>query len=182
MSSTIIHRSNPHFYIITGGPGVGKTTLLQALEKQQFTCMAEVARTIIQEQMEANGEALPWKDKRLYTQFMLNRSVESYERTSRNHREVVFFDRGILDTLCYARLINMNITEEMDRYGQYYRYNKKVFILPPWFEIYKQDNERKQNWEEAVQTYKTMVDTYQQYHYELIEVSKTTLNQRVDLF
>ncbi len=177
---TIEPRDQPNFYMITGGPGVGKTTLLHALARQGFSCMAEVARTIIQEQMKVDGDALPWKDKVLYAQLMLERSVDSYEKASQYPNETVFFDRGLLDTLCYATLINMEITEEMDRYARCYRYHSKVFILPPWFEIYKTDNERKQNWEEAVQTYENMIDTYRQYDYELIEVPKTTLSQRLN--
>ena len=50
----------PNFFVITGGPGVGKTTLLEALAKQGFPYVPEVAREIIREQASRNGDALPW--------------------------------------------------------------------------------------------------------------------------
>ena len=50
----------PNFFIITGGPGVGKTTLLEVLAKQGFPYVPEVARKIIREQVSQNGDALPW--------------------------------------------------------------------------------------------------------------------------
>jgi predicted ATPase len=53
---------NP-FFIITGGPGAGKTTLLDALVQRNFKCIPEVARQIIKEHVEMEGEALPWKNK-----------------------------------------------------------------------------------------------------------------------
>ncbi|MFR7812382.1 MAG: AAA family ATPase, partial [Butyricimonas faecihominis] len=70
----------PNFFVITGGPGVGKTTLLEALAKQGFPYVPEVAREIIREQTSRNGDALPWANIPAYTQLMLSRSVESFEQ------------------------------------------------------------------------------------------------------
>ena len=93
----------PNFIIITGGPGVGKTTLLGQLQQRGFPCIPEVAREIIREQSAQNGNALPWGDIPAYTRLMLSRSVDTYrENASRN--ETLFFDRGIPDTLAYAHL------------------------------------------------------------------------------
>ena len=65
------------FFVITGGPGAGKTTLLEELKKRLFTCVPEIAREIIQQQVIEQGEALPWKNKELYLQMMFDRSVDS---------------------------------------------------------------------------------------------------------
>jgi predicted ATPase len=40
---------NALFYTITGGPGSGKTSLINELQKRGYRCMAEVARQLIQE-------------------------------------------------------------------------------------------------------------------------------------
>nr|WP_305049673.1 AAA family ATPase [Elizabethkingia bruuniana] len=66
-------------FVITGGPGVGKTTLIKVLEKQGFVVIMEEARRIIQEQLQMKGEGLPWKNKTYYAQLMLNASLESYQ-------------------------------------------------------------------------------------------------------
>jgi predicted ATPase len=172
--------NHDNFFVLTGGPGVGKTTLLSELEKKKFKCVPEVAREIIKEQMKIEGEALPWKNKELFKQLMHERSIDDYKRINDNNNKIIFFDRGILDTLSYTRLINLNITEEMNSDAKHYRYNKKVFILPPWVEIYETDSERKQSWEEAVQTYEMIINTYKEYNYEILEVPQTPINKRVD--
>lgn len=173
---------NLSFFVITGGPGAGKTTLLNELENRRYKCVPEVAREIIKAQAESGGDALPWKDTTLYAQLMLERSVESYRLVSQDtgRAEITFFDRGIVDTLCYARLIGIGITGEMDRIARQFRYNKKVFMLPPWQEIYQTDTERKQTWEEAVLTFQTMVDTYGDYGYEIVEVPRLPVKERAD--
>lgn len=171
---------NPNFFVITGGPGVGKTTLLRELEKRSFKCIPEVAREIIKEQVGRNGKALPWKNTELYKELMMERSIASYKLANLTNNGILFFDRGIPDTLSYARLINSTISTQMDFYTNHYRYNKKVFILPPWLDIYTTDNERKQTWKEAVQTYEILAETYRQYNYELIEVPKMTEQKRVE--
>src|SRR5690606_30859744 len=60
-----------NLFIITGGPGVGKTALLNALSSDGFRVVPEAARAIIREQMETDGDALPWKNKRRYTDKMI---------------------------------------------------------------------------------------------------------------
>ena len=178
----ISFKQNPNFYIITGGPGVGKTTLLTKLQKRGYPIVPEVARQLITEQQQANGEALPWKDKELYKQLMFERSVESYVQAekNRNNRNPLFFDRSFLDTLCYAQLIGSAISEEMRTYAEHWRYHTDVFILPPWQEIYQTDQQRKQNWDEVLLTHTKMKETYNHYGYQIIEVPKTHAKTRAD--
>lgn len=168
-------------FVITGGPGVGKTTLLNALGKQGFSVVMEDARRIIQEQIQNDGEGVPWKNKIYYAQLMLAASLETYQRTiDETSSNIVFFDRGILDTICYMKMENIPITEEMNNLVCAHTYNRKVFILPPWEEIYATDNERKQTWEEAVLTFDKMKQTYLEYGYEVIEVPKNSVECRCE--
>ncbi len=171
-----------HFYVITGGPGVGKTTLLNELVRRGFRCVPEVAREIIREQVRTGGDGLPWKNREYYIQLMLKRSIESYRQVERKgwQSDAVFFDRGIIDTLCYATLIGLGVSQKMDNYANHYRYHPTVFILPPWKEIYQTDSERKQGWEEAVSTYRHMGKIYRKYAYEITEVPKAPVERRVD--
>ena len=41
--------------LLTGGPGTGKTTVLQNLEKRAYTCLPEVSREIIIEAQKNRG-------------------------------------------------------------------------------------------------------------------------------
>jgi predicted ATPase len=57
-------------------------------------------------------------------------------------------------------------------------YCRKVFIFPPWEEIYENDAERKQDFIEAIATYREMVNAYIKFGYELIEVPKVSVKER----
>ena len=165
-------------YIITGGPGVGKTTLLNALGALGYHTVAENARSIIKEEMARNGDGLPWKNKARYMQLMFDAAVSSYQAVPATE-EIYFFDRGILDAICYAEMEGITVSPEMKQLATTLRYHSKVFILPPWQEIYHTDEERKQTWDEALQTFTQMKATYLNYGYQVVEVPKDHIENRM---
>ncbi|MBZ4191024.1 AAA family ATPase [Niabella beijingensis] len=176
--------NSDRFFVITGGPGSGKTTLLNALQTAGFTVVPEVARAIIQEQVDAGGTALPWGNRPLYIQLMLDRSVKSYQETVEKAAavpgSVFLFDRGIPDALCYARMTGTELPGDLEQTGRTYRYNRSVFILPPWKAIYRTDEERKQDWEEAVYTYTCLEQTYRHQGYHIIVVPEGSIPRRLE--
>lgn len=172
-------KSIRNYYVLTGGPGTGKTSLLTLLAEKGFPCIPEVAREIIKEQVLNRGSALPWADKEAYANRMWSESLCSYKLTlQRFENEVVFFDRGLLDRICYMEMEDIKISQEIqdDLSSALY---KKVFILPPWEEIYVTDSERKQSWAEALETFESMKKVYEKYGYETIEVPKLSIAERV---
>jgi len=176
MSDSVI--ANPNLYVITGGPGAGKTTLLRELAKRGEACVEEAARQIIQEQVQAAGGAVPWGDTTRYAELMLERSIADFVQHS-TAQQPTFFDRGIPDVLCYARLIGMG--EQAIRAAcAKYKYNQLVFIAPPWQEIYTVDEERKQTFAEAVETCRLMQRSYQDCGYAPIDLPRVAVEDRAE--
>ena len=165
--------------VISGGPGAGKTTVLLELERRGFHVEAEVARQIIQEQVRERGNALPWGDRERYCRLMLERSIASYQKYAAS-TETILFDRGIPDTFCYARLIGSPSESEFFAACDMYRYAARVFLAPPWREIYATDTERKQTYDEVVNTYHMMVEAYEDCGYEVVEIPRASPTQRAD--
>ncbi len=60
-----------------------------------------------------------------------------------------------------------------------FRYHHRVFVAPPWPQIFAQDAERKQSFEEAQATYEVMIETYSGFGYELIPLPLDSVEQRV---
>lgn len=166
------------FFVITGGPGSGKTTLIEALERTGFTRTVEAGRAVIQEQLASGGHALPWSDAAAFAEKMLEWDLRSY-RDAQTHAGSVFFDRGIPDVIGYLRLSGLSVPAQMTKAAQDFRYHRRVFIAPPWLEIYAQDAERKQDFDEAQRTYDAMVETYSGLGYELVELPRASVDERV---
>ncbi|MBP2619609.1 AAA family ATPase [Chryseobacterium jejuense] len=167
-------------YILTGGPGAGKTTLLEGLSDNGFTTVAEEGRKVIREQLSSHGDGLPWINKAFFAELMFGASVKTYENIIKTiDAGPVFFDRGILDTIGYLKLEKIPVPKEMEITAREMQYNRNVFILPPWKDIYENDSERKQTLEVAERTFECMYETYVEYGYHIIEVPKVTVEQRI---
>jgi predicted ATPase len=166
-------------FVITGGPGAGKTTVLRELEARGFHSVSEVARQLIQEQVRVGGTALPWADRTLYARRMLERSIQSYQEHTPDLIPT-FFDRGIPDTLGYARLIGLRDETFIRNACDQYRYEPIVFSAPAWKEIYETDSERKQDFAEAEQTCALLVRIYQECGYEVLEIPRASAQERAE--
>ncbi|MGU3575685.1 AAA family ATPase [Brucellaceae bacterium C25G] len=163
--------------VLTGGPGAGKTSLTLELQKHGYQCSEEAGRGIIQSQNIIKGPFLPWLDPAGFAEQMLGWEMRSWHMAEHTKKHV-FFDRGIPDIIGYLRLNNLPIPTHILNAAQQYRYNKTVFILPPWPEIYKQDEERKQTFNIAISTYEAMIKAYHEFNYEIIEVPRDCIENR----
>jgi predicted ATPase len=167
------------FFVLTGGPGSGKTSLIEALRQSGHYCTVEAGRAIIQDQTLIGGRALPWDDRSLFAELMLSWEMRSYQE-AQQQTGVVFFDRGVIDVLGYLCLLGQAIPEPMLAAAEQFRYNRLVFLAPPWEQIFHRDRERKQDFEEAVRTYDAMVAAYTRYGYELLELPRVSVKERLD--
>ncbi|KJG23100.1 ATP-binding protein [Photobacterium iliopiscarium] len=168
-----------NFIVFTGGPGSGKTTVINELKARNFFCSEEVGRKVIQTQVTQKSDALPWANKEAFRDLMLKFEIASYQYHQRQN-SLVFFDRGIIDILGYSNLEQIKLSDELTSAISNFKYHSKVFIFPPWKEIFTNDSERKQDFAVAVNTYNEMVLAYEKSGYEIIEVPFGTVNERID--
>lgn len=166
-----------NLYVITGGPGSGKTTLIDALASEGVRHMPEAGRAIIQDQVDIGGTALPWADRKAFATLMLAWEMRSY-REALTASGPVIFDRGIPDVIGYLRLCGLPVPATALRAAEQRRYASKVFIAPPWTAIFGQDAERKQTLAEAEATFHAMVDAYSGLGYELVELPLVPVTER----
>lgn len=167
-----------HCFVFTGGPGAGKTAVIEALEQKGYPCIPEVARQIIRQQVASEGAGVPWKDMHLYTQLMQEQTIAVFDMAPAVSAGPCFFDRGLPDVICHAQLNNLAVDEQLKNATYQLRYNQQVFLFPPWQEIYETDAERKQNFETAIATYEMLKDVYRKYDYVLVEVPKMSITDR----
>ncbi|MGO9604191.1 MAG: AAA family ATPase [Candidatus Binataceae bacterium] len=168
-----------NFYIFTGGPGTGKTTLMETLRARGYSCVEEAARKILQQQMKFDGDAVNWKDRIKYRELMLSWSVDAFESVEERIRPV-FFDRGIPELIGYSAMIKADVPAYLQRAVDLFRYNPMAFIAPPWKKIYCNDTERKQTFEEAIDAYQATIACYEKCGYSLVEIPRASPAERAD--
>ena len=169
------------FVVVTGGPGAGKTTLIDRLAAAGFGAKPEAGRAIIQDQLAISGPALPWLDPILFTEVSLCWELYGYRAAAaRGGAGPVFFDRGVVDVAAYYRLLGKPTPSHLECAARTFRYNRIVFIAPPWREIFCTDAERKQTFDEGVRGYRLLAAAYPDYGYELVELPRVSVAERVE--
>ena len=78
------------------------------------------------------------------------------------------------------RLIGRPVPAHVEAAARVFRYRPRVFIAPPWPEIYGTDAERKQDFAEAVATFEAVRAAYVGYGYEPVTLPLDPVGDRAD--
>ncbi len=163
--------------VITGGPGTGKSAVIEALEKDDYSCMPEISRQITIEAQKTGISQLFLSDPLLFSEKVLQGRVEQFKQANLKQTPIVFFDRGIPDVHGYMNYLGVNYPNLYLDTSKVYQYTY-VFIMPPWKEIYKSDNERYENYEQSLVIFNHLKNTYEALGYDLNIVPKGTIEER----
>ena len=164
-------------FAVSGGPGAGKTTLLEILRDRGFSCAGDSARALIRQRLHAGLPPRPKPQE--FAQGIFLADLDNYQLTPSSQR-AVFFDRSIIDALAMLRQAAVKSDQEIRRCVGKYPYNAVAFVLPPWQEIYRTDDERDQTFAESVAVFNSVVSWYAKCGYQTVEVPTGALADRVE--
>lgn len=164
--------------VITGGPGTGKSTIIDALIEKGYSCYPEISREVTLEAKRQGVDQLFLTEPLLFSQMLLDGRLKQYQNALQESSSLVFIDRGVPDILAYMHFIGDDYPDHFDHSCQECRYSK-VFVLPPWEEIYESDEARYENFEQAKVIYDHLKSTYAKYGYDLTEVPTGTVENRI---
>lgn len=91
-------------YVFTGGPCVGKSTLIQILEERGFPVVREVATDIL---VEGNPSLMPWIDRYAFQHEALKRQLRAEAEVRVAGNKPTFLDRGVLDGIAYDKVLGV---------------------------------------------------------------------------
>ena len=163
--------------LLTGGPGFGKSSIIEELERKGKIVHHEIAREIIQHEIEKNGEAVPWINIDAFSEKVKQGRIQQYE----NGKDIVsYYDRGIPDIIGFLMKDKKEITAELIALSKEHLYTNKIFITPPWEAIFQRDNERKEDFIAAIKVHKCLESIYSDLGYELIAVPMGSIAWRAE--
>lgn len=165
--------------VIIGGPGSGKSTIINYLTNKGFSCYPEISRQVTLEAREKGIDQLFLEQPLLFSELLLKGRINQFNSAKHEDSKFVFIDRGIPDVVAYMDFIGDTYPEIFAKACEEHRYDQ-IFLLPPWEEIYLSDNERYETYEQAVEIHKHLTKTYESYGYNLVDVPKDTVQNRVD--
>ena len=172
--------------VITGGPGTGKTSIINTLKEKGFFCFDEVIRSLTLEAKKSVDEAsqvsnpIAFANNPLdFNMKLLNGRIAQFKLAESQKKQLSFFDRGIPDVLAYMDFFNQEYDSIFTNACKQHIYTT-LFLLPPWKNIYKRDNERFETFEEAEKIHEHLVSTYKEFGYNVIEVPFGTIEKRTN--
>ena len=165
--------------VLIGGPGTGKTSLLNELQNRGFTCYEEVSRQVTKAAQEQGIAQLFLSEPLKFSELLLEARIEQHKQVGKESSELVFIDRGIPDVLAYMDYAKSKYPEHFEKAAENYRYDH-VFSLAPWEAIFESDNERYENFEQAQDIHQFILKSYENYGYHSIAVPFDSVSARAD--
>lgn len=165
------------YFIITGAPSSGKSSVLNGLRKAGFNCYGEIARDVIRENIEQEVNVFPWVNMEQFSDMVYDRMTELYGSVS---DELCFFDRSVVDLIGYMQFANEEAPTKYAELANKINFSKRVFIMPVWENIFVNDDERKESLDEAMKIDQSLREAYINLGFELIDVPIGRVEERVD--
>ena len=166
------------FVIISGCSGGGKSTLLAELGRRGHAVVQEPGRRIVREKLQNGGLALPWIDAAAFARQAIAMALDDFALMA-GGQGWVFFDRGLIDAAAgFQHVCGEPVLAAL---GRSYRYNRKVFLTPPWPEIYVNDPERRHGLAAATAEYDRLLEVYPALGYQVLILPKVSVAERADL-
>lgn len=170
-------RPENNWYVITGGPCAGKTSVVEVLKEKGYKVQYEMARVFIDEEM-VKGKTIEEirGNEQSFQRKILRMKVEIENKLLKN--ELIIFDRGIPDSLAYYIISGIpesdpELTEALKRSNY-----KKIFFLEL---LDFQEDYARTDQEKAVEIHEKLKESYERLGIPIIEVPKmTTKFERAD--
>jgi predicted ATPase len=165
------------FILITGCSGGGKSTLLAELQARGHHVVEEAGRRIVKQELETGGRALPWVDEMAFARMAIETALRDRE-AAETHPGWVFFDRGLIDAA--SALASLGGPSVLRQVNALHPYHRRVFLAPPWPEIYAKDPERRHGFAAGLAEYERLERELPALGYDVSVLPKTSVSARAD--
>lgn len=168
-------RNKNNWYVMTGAPSSGKTTLIKYLEKKGYKVLYEIARIYIDKELK-RGKTIKEirKNEAGFQKKILDLKVH-YE-SKLNPKKITFLDRAIPDSIAYYELVGIPKDKYLDKIIKKTFY-KKIFLFEK-LELEK-DYARTESKEEVERLEKLIEKAYKDLRFPIVKVPKMNIEKRL---
>ena len=162
-----------NWYVITGAPCSGKTSVIKALERQGFRVVHEVARAYIDAEIK-KGKRLHQIKADLYQFenhiFLTKLKIEA----SLPQNDIIFLDRAVPDSIAYFQLEGLDPAQPIEK-SKLVRY-KKIFMFEKF--AFLEDGVRVEDDLQAERIDNLLETAYRELNYEIVRVPPISVEER----
>jgi predicted ATPase len=164
-----------NWYVITGAPCSGKTSVISRIEQLGYRVIHETARAYINEELN-KGRTLDGikADMSLFEHNIFYKKLDI--EASLPEKAIIFLDRAIPDSIAYFRFAGLD-PKEPEKKSAEIRY-RKIFLFDRL--RIKQDEVRNENEENSILIDRLIEETYLNLGYKITRVPVLPLERRVD--
>jgi len=101
-----------------------------------------------------------------FAEAMLEAHVREFDRHE-GQAGPVLFDRGFPDVVGFLDVSGLPVPKAVDAACRRLRYSGPILRAPAWADIYQQDDERIQDWQQAVASDEAVTAAWRRYGYDV---------------
>ncbi len=166
--------------ILTGMPGAGKSTLINALSAAGFLTVAEAATDIITE-WQANGVKSPWLSPD-FLEAVLSLQIKRRQAMARAQGAVCFYDRSPICTYALAAFLNKTpsaaLMQAISKMRVERQYADTVLFIESLGQI-ENTSVRQIDFESALSFGEKHRAAYTQFGYRCLSIANGSVNERL---
>ena len=164
--------------VVSGCSGGGKSALLAEMAARGYPVFPEPGRQVVREEEFVGGDALPWRDAARFAERCIARAAYFFN-IARPEARPALFDRSIIDAVTALQRMG-SVPPACAEAARRYRYGRRVFMVPPWPELFAADAERRHGFEAAAAEYEALMRAYPAHGYETVVVPRASVDVRAD--
>lgn len=147
------------------------------MARRGYATVAEPGRRVVVVEQRLDGDALPWKDPRRFCQKVIQTAFDDMARAPDG---LVLFDRSALDALIWFDRSGTDLADTTRDKILNLDYERRVFLFPPWPEIYVGDSQRRHDLSDALAEYEALCDRLPKLEFRTVVVPKRPVVERAD--
>ena len=165
--------------VLIGGPGTGKTTIINSLDEKGFSCFHEISRQVTLEAQKKGIDQLFLTEPILFSKLLLEGRETQFLEAQKLNATPIFFDRGLPDVFAYLNYAKTDYPDYFIEKSKKYKYDV-IFHFSPWEKIHETDNERYESFEETIKIDKYLQEAYLKLGYKIVKVPFGSIEDRVN--